>query len=210
MGKMLLSIPKTALVSFPARRGKSPFTPLLMNSDDTTSIAYSDGITMFMHSPTAAAVLAVSVIQNSKSSTTPPYLTALNVFDAYSLIIITPLIILLEVKKYTEVITMFERFAERARESLFQNSSIHISGRNEIIIDCCQKIEECSEVYMRIISGGMCLNIRGTGLRAYDFRTGGLVIRGELEQIEFTERRSRNEHKDKEICPDKCTGEKNL
>lgn len=105
---------------------------------------------------------------------------------------------------------MFERFAGLAREKLFLDSSIHISGKNEMILDSCQKIVECSEVYMRIISGGMCLNIRGSNLRAYDFRTGGLVIRGELEQIEFTERRSLNEHKDKEICSDKCTGEKAL
>lgn len=188
--------------------------PLLINSEDTTSIAYSDGITMFRHlfmlPLTAAAVLSVSVIQKNNNRTIPPHSSALAVFDAYSLIIITPLIILLEVKNYTEVMTLFERFAEHAREKLFLDSNIHISGRNEIILDSCRKIEECSEVYMRIISGGLCLNIRGNDLRAYDFRTGGLVIRGELEQIEFTERSSVNEHKDKEICSGKCTGEKAL
>lgn len=105
---------------------------------------------------------------------------------------------------------MFERFAELAREKLYLNSGIHISGKNEIVIDSCQKIEEYNEVYMRIISGGLCINIRGSDLRAYDFKTGGLVIRGDLEQIEFTERSGRNENKNQKIHSDKCTGEETL
>ena len=105
---------------------------------------------------------------------------------------------------------MFERFAELAREKLCLNSGIHISGKNEIVIDSCEKIEEYNEVYMRLISGGLCINIRGSDLRAYDFKTGGLVIRGELEQIEFNERSGRNENNDQKIHSDKCTGEEAL
>ena len=105
---------------------------------------------------------------------------------------------------------MFERFAELAREKLCLNSCIHISGKNELVIDSCEKIEECNEVYMRLISGGLCINIRGSDLRAYDFRTGGLVIRGELEQIEFTERSGRNGNKNQKIHSDKCSGKETI
>ena len=58
----------------------------------------------------------------------------------------------------------------------------------------CRRIEECNEVYMRLVSGGLTVDIRGNGLRAYDFSTGGLVIRGCIEQIGLTERRSRREN----------------
>lgn len=96
---------------------------------------------------------------------------------------------------------MFEWLAELTRETLYLNTSIHISGNNELIIDSCQRIEEYNEVFMRLLSGGLYINIRGRNLRAYDFRTGGLVIRGCIENIEFTERsrhhENEEEHKDK-------------
>ncbi len=96
---------------------------------------------------------------------------------------------------------MFEWLAELTRETLYLNTSIHISGNNELIIDNCRRIEEYNEVYMRLISGGLYISIHGSDLRAFDFRTGGLVIRGSIEKIEFTERRKRHESEDTE--PDK-------
>lgn len=83
---------------------------------------------------------------------------------------------------------MFEWLAELAREKLYLESNIHISGSNELVIDGCRRIEECNEVFMRLLSGSIYVNIHGCGLRAYDFRTGGLVVRGCIEKIEFEER----------------------
>ncbi|MCR5707646.1 MAG: YabP/YqfC family sporulation protein [Ruminococcus sp.] len=103
---------------------------------------------------------------------------------------------------------MFERLKELTREKLCLNSDMHISGKNELILDNCEKIEECNEVYMRLLSGTLRISIRGSCLRAYDFRTGGIVIRGNIEQIEFSERSSRNGSQDTKICQDKCSGEK--
>ena len=101
---------------------------------------------------------------------------------------------------------MFEWFAELARETLYLNTSIHISGNNELIIDNCRRIEEYNEVYMRLVSGGLYISIHGNDLRAFDFRTGGLVIRGSIEKIEFTERRSLHESEDTKSGKSKRTG----
>lgn len=101
---------------------------------------------------------------------------------------------------------MFEWLAELTRETLYLNTGIHISGNNELIIDNCQRIEEYNEVFMRLLSGGLYVDIRGNGLRAYDFRTGGLVIRGCIENIEFTERSRLNESENKKKNKDKCAG----
>ena len=108
-------------------------------------------------------------------------------------------------KKYTGVKLMFEWLAELTRETLYLNTSIHISGNNELIIDNCQRIEEYNEVFMRLMSGGLYIDIHGRSLRAYDFRTGGLVIRGCIENIEFTERSRRHENEEKH--KDKRKGE---
>ena len=100
---------------------------------------------------------------------------------------------------------MFEWLSELAREKLYLNTGMHISGNSELIIDNCRRIEECNEVYMRLVSGGLTVDIRGNGLRAYDFSTGGLVIRGCIESIEFTERSRRHENEEKH--KDKCQRE---
>ena len=84
---------------------------------------------------------------------------------------------------------MFERLAELAREKLCLESCIHISANNEFIIEGCRRIEEYNEVFMRFLAGGIYVNIHGSGLKAYDFRTGGLVVRGCIDRLEFEERR---------------------
>lgn len=105
---------------------------------------------------------------------------------------------------------MLEWLSKRVREDLYLDTNIHISGNSELIIDCCERVAECNEVYMRLISGAMCINIRGSDLRAYDFQTGGLVIRGHIDQLEFTERSSRNEHKNTQVRQDQCQGKKTV
>ena len=100
---------------------------------------------------------------------------------------------------------MFEWLSELAREKLFLSEGIHISENKELIIDNCRRIEEYDQVYMRIVSGGLTIDIRGNDLKAYDFSTGGLVIRGCIEQISLTERRRRFEAEEK--TEDKRKGE---
>ena len=100
---------------------------------------------------------------------------------------------------------MFEWLAGTVREKLYLESNIHISGSSELIIDGCRRIEECNEVFMRLLSGSIYVNIHGYGLRAYDFRTGGLVVRGCIEKIEFEERSKK--HETKTDGKDKRSGE---
>ncbi len=100
---------------------------------------------------------------------------------------------------------MFERLAELAREKLYLESSIHISANNEFIIEGCRRIEEYNEVYMRFLADGIYISIHGSGLRAFDFRTGGLVVRGCITKIEFEERNRK--HETETLREDKRTGE---
>ena len=84
---------------------------------------------------------------------------------------------------------MFENFADKTRELLFMNAGIYIESNKVMSVENCNRIEEYNDVFMSLVSG--CINIRiwGNGLRAYDYRTGALVIRGRISQIEFSERK---------------------
>lgn len=84
---------------------------------------------------------------------------------------------------------MLNKLTEKARKALFLESGIHIAGNHELIIENCRRIEECSDVFMSFSSGGLLIQIWGNDLRAFDYNTGGLVIRGKISQIELDERR---------------------
>ena len=85
---------------------------------------------------------------------------------------------------------MFENLADKTRDMLFMNTGIFIESNKVMSIENCSRIEEYNDVFMSLISGGLNIRIWGSGLRAYDYRTGALVIRGRISQIEFTERRA--------------------
>lgn len=84
---------------------------------------------------------------------------------------------------------MFEKISRRAEEVLSPVSGIHIESNRELIIENCRRIEECDDVFMQLISGGLRVQIWGSGLRAFDHKTGGLVIRGRITRVELAERR---------------------
>lgn len=83
---------------------------------------------------------------------------------------------------------MFEKISDKTREILFMNPAMHMESNREVIIENCERIEEYNEVFMQLVSGRLCIRIWGNGLRAYDFRTGGLVVKGRISRIEFDER----------------------
>lgn len=86
---------------------------------------------------------------------------------------------------------MFNKITDKTRELLYMNPGMHIESNKEILIENCRRIEEYNEVFMRLISGGLCIQIWGSDLKAYDFKTKGLIIRGKISQIEFIERNDR-------------------
>ncbi|MBR4628045.1 MAG: YabP/YqfC family sporulation protein [Ruminococcus sp.] len=103
---------------------------------------------------------------------------------------------------------MFRKLFLLAEDALYLRPQIHFDCGRELIIDNCRRIEEYNEVFMRLISGRHCIEIRGEGMRAFDYKTRGLVIRGRIDQVEFTERRgSRNEGSASGMREDKREGE---
>ncbi|MDE5854972.1 MAG: YabP/YqfC family sporulation protein, partial [Ruminococcus sp.] len=79
---------------------------------------------------------------------------------------------------------------------------IHIAGNKELIIENCRRIEECSDIFMSLASNGLLVQIWGNNLRAFDFKTNGLIIRGKISQIELIERRKKHEKSDSGKCED--------
>lgn len=101
---------------------------------------------------------------------------------------------------------MFGKIKDKASELFYLTPQMHLDCNREMLIENCRRIEEYNDVYISVVSCGMSIHVWGSGLRAEDFRTGGLIIRGRITQIEFIERSARNEGPDKGQSEDKRSG----
>ena len=103
---------------------------------------------------------------------------------------------------------MFRRLADKARDELYLSPQIHFDCDRELLIENCHRIEEYNEVFIRLVSGRLYVQIWGSGLKAYDYNTQGLVVRGKISQVEFIERGGGgSEESAKGLRPDKSKGE---
>ena len=158
---------------------------------------------------TACDTSAVLVMQNAKAAVAAAAFAHFMAFFVKFFIIITMLIILLCEKIYTtrccktqkicdRVVyssirstgsdNVFEKAVGKARDLFYLNTDIHIEGNRELTIENCSRIEEYNEVFIRVIAGGMCIQICGCDLKAYDYCAKGLVIRGKISQVDLIER----------------------
>lgn len=102
---------------------------------------------------------------------------------------------------------MLDKITDRARELFYMDPGMILSSNKELIIENCRRIEEYNEVFMQLLSGRLCIQIWGSGLRAYDYRTGGLLVRGRITRIELNERSgTNNERSASGLCKDQSKG----
>ena len=67
-------------------------------------------------------------------------------------------------------------------------SSIHIAGNYEILLEKCRRIEEYNEVFIKVKTKKLYIEVWGNQLRAFDFKTDSLIIRGKISRIELIEK----------------------
>ncbi len=83
---------------------------------------------------------------------------------------------------------MFNRVKEKGLDAFYLNPQIYFDCNHELLIENCKRIEEYNEIFMRLVSGRLYIQIWGNGLRAYDFKSKGLIVRGKISRVEFIER----------------------
>ena len=87
---------------------------------------------------------------------------------------------------------MFDGIAERAGRALCLGTEMYMEGDRSLMIENCRRIEECTDVFMRLICGGLRIEVWGSGLRASEYSAHGLAVTGRIERIDFAERGRRD------------------
>lgn len=157
-----------------------PRIPLFIIIPETASMAKSDGIIIYIHRSTASDIYSLtSLVFNIKNKIKQNIIKKNAAFFIVFFIFITVKIILLNNRFYSDSEVIFLKE---------DKSSIHIAGNYEIFIENCRRIEEYNEVLIKVKTKKLYIEVWGNDLRAFDFKTNSLIIRGKISHIEFTEK----------------------
>lgn len=75
--------------------------------------------------------------------------------------------------------------AKYIRKRLYLNTYMNLTDNNHLEIDNCKRIIELNDVYVRLKTSTVTLQVWGEDLRISDYNTAGVVIDGKITSIEF-------------------------
>ncbi len=75
--------------------------------------------------------------------------------------------------------------AKFVRKQLYLNTYINLTDNTHLEIENCKRIIELNDVYVRLKTATVTLQVWGEELRISDFNTAGVVIDGKISSIEF-------------------------
>ena len=81
-----------------------------------------------------------------------------------------------------------EKFLDIARKKLYLNTNLLITDNNLIEIENCKKVLEYNDIYLKLLTSNMILEIWGSNLNISDYNTDGIIINGKISSIEFMKR----------------------
>ncbi len=75
--------------------------------------------------------------------------------------------------------------AKFVRKQLYLNTYMNLTDNTHLEIENCKRIIELNDVYVRLKTATVTLQVWGEKLRISDFNTAGVVIDGKISSIEF-------------------------
>lgn len=75
--------------------------------------------------------------------------------------------------------------AKFIKKRLYLNTYMNLTDNTHLEIENCKRIIELNDVYVRLKTSTVTLQIWGEELRISDFNTAGVVIDGKISSIEF-------------------------
>lgn len=76
----------------------------------------------------------------------------------------------------------------KGKEFVHMDSQIQITGNKEVLVDGCKKILEYNDVFVKVSTWEMNVNIWGSELTVNDFGTGSIFICGKIQSVELENR----------------------
>lgn len=75
--------------------------------------------------------------------------------------------------------------AKFIKKRLYLNTYMNLTDNTHLEIDNCKRIIELNDVYVRLKTSTVTLQVWGEDLKISDYNTAGVVIDGKISSIEF-------------------------
>ena len=62
---------------------------------------------------------------------------------------------------------------------------IQITGNHEVLVEGCKKILEYNDVFIKVKTWDMIIQVWGSGLKVSDFNSNGIYIFGNIQSVEL-------------------------
>lgn len=78
-----------------------------------------------------------------------------------------------------------DQLKDLARKKLYINTNLLIMDNNYIEIDNCKKVLEYNDIFLKIQSSNMIIQIWGNNLSIHDYNSNGIVVTGNISSVEL-------------------------
>ncbi|NLK70233.1 MAG: hypothetical protein GX286_02170 [Clostridiales bacterium] len=80
---------------------------------------------------------------------------------------------------------MNNKIIEKGQSLLYFNTIIQITDNKEVIIENCKKIIEYNDIFLKVKTRNMTVQVWGQKLQIDDYNTEGIIVKGIIESIEL-------------------------
>lgn len=80
------------------------------------------------------------------------------------------------------------KILDTARKKLYLNTNIQVTDNSCVEIENCKKVLEYNDIYIKLQTSTLIVEIWGEKLNISDYNTDGILIRGVIKSIEFAKR----------------------
>jgi len=77
------------------------------------------------------------------------------------------------------------KIIEKGQSLLYFNTIIQITDNKEVIIENCKKIIEYNDIFLKVKTRNMTVQVWGQKLQIDDYNTEGIIVKGIIESIEL-------------------------
>lgn len=80
---------------------------------------------------------------------------------------------------------MSEKIIQKGKKFINMDTQIQITGNHEVLVEGCKKILEYNDVFIKVKTWDMIIQVWGSGLKVSDFNSNGIYVFGNIQSVEL-------------------------
>ncbi|MDR1674796.1 MAG: YabP/YqfC family sporulation protein [Oscillospiraceae bacterium] len=86
---------------------------------------------------------------------------------------------------------MRKKLPEKIQSLLYLNTIVQITDKDEVLIENCKRLAEYNDIFLKIITNNMTVQIWGSGLKINNYGTSSIIVKGVIDSVEILKSKNR-------------------